>query len=257
MGDCWFLSALAVMGANESLLDSCFWKRDDFREYGLFVLRFYKDCNVIFVVVDDRIPVKARDGRVVFAGNKDPNELWVPLIEKGYAKLHGCYKALIGGFTHYGLADMTGFCPRLVVMREGYLGYSEPYCPEDVWSLLVRYKGWNCLMGCSIQSNPQEKAKIEADAGNGLHMGHAYSLLDVGEIRVPGAQGGVERLVKVRNPWGRGEWEGAYGDRSDERVAHEAEIDRVFNQSVGRAEQVAVDFNDGTFFMTFADWMRH
>lgn len=245
------------MGANESLLESCFWKRDDFREYGLFVLRFYKDCNIIFVVVDDRIPVKARDGRVIFAGNKDPNELWVPLIEKGYAKLHGCYKALIGGFTHYGLADMTGFCPRLLVMREGYLGYSEPYRPEDVWGMLVRYKSWNCLMGCSIQSNPQEKAKIEADAGNGLHMGHAYSLLDVGEIKVLGAKGGVERLVKVRNPWGRGEWEGPYGDRSDERVAHEAEIDRVFNQSVRRTEQVEVDFNDGTFFMTFADWMKH
>ena len=63
---------------------------------------------MFFVVVDDRIPVRAKDGRVVFAGCSDPNELWVPLIEKAYAKLHGCYKALIGGYSHYGLADLTG-----------------------------------------------------------------------------------------------------------------------------------------------------
>jgi hypothetical protein len=36
----------------------------------------------MYVVIDDRIPVKAKDGRVVFASCCDPNELWVPLIEK-------------------------------------------------------------------------------------------------------------------------------------------------------------------------------
>ncbi len=254
LGDCWFLSALAVMGAHENLLDTCFWQRDSFREHGVYVLRFFKDCNIVFVIIDDRIPVKVKDGRVIFAGNKDPNELWVPLIEKGYAKLHGCYKALIGGFTHYGLADMTGFCPRLIVMREGYLGYSEPYTPEEIWQMLRRYKDWKCLMGCSIQANPKETAKVEADAGEGLHMGHAYSLLDVGEIDLPG--GKKERLVKVRNPWGRGEWEGRFGDDSPERETHKAQIDKVFNLTVAQQEQVGVDKNDGTFFMAFDDWAK-
>jgi hypothetical protein len=252
------------MGAHEDLLDTCFWRRDSFREHGVYVLRFFKDCNIIFVIIDDRIPVKVKDGRVIFAGNKDPNELWVPLIEKGYAKLHGCYKALIGGFTHNGLADMTGFCPRLIVMREGYLGYSEPYSDEDVWALLTRFKAWRCLMGCSIQSNPQEKAKVEADAGNGLHMGHAYSLLDIGEIDVrdekdvSGRKMRKERLVKVRNPWGRGEWEGSFGDRSEEReTLYKDEIERVFFRDGPPQERAEVDFNDGTFFMTFKDWRRH
>jgi hypothetical protein len=52
------------------------------QEFGLFVCRFYKDCRLMYVVIDDRIPVKAKDGRVVFASCCDPNELWVPLIEK-------------------------------------------------------------------------------------------------------------------------------------------------------------------------------
>ena len=31
------------MGANEKLLKECFWRGDDFRNYGLFVVRFFKD----------------------------------------------------------------------------------------------------------------------------------------------------------------------------------------------------------------------
>ena len=46
--------------------------------------------------------------------------------------------------------------------------------------------------------------QVEADVGDGLKMGHAYSLLGVGEIA--GSDGKPIRLVKCRNPWGFGEW---------------------------------------------------
>ncbi len=48
------------------------------------------------MVVDDLMPCDAL-GSPLFARSKDPNELWPGLIEKAYAKLHGCYEALIGG----------------------------------------------------------------------------------------------------------------------------------------------------------------
>lgn len=261
LGDCWFLSALAVLGADDVLLEKCFWRRDEFREFGLYVLRFFKDCSIFFVMIDDRLPVKAKDGRLIFAGGKDPNELWVPLIEKAYAKLHGCYKSLIGGYTHYGLADMTGYCPHLVVMREGYLGYSQSYTPDEIWQMLTRYTAWKSLLGCSIQSPPNEKKKIEAEAGQGLHMGHAYSFLQLGEIQIadpkrPGQTKGL-RLVKLRNPWGRGEWEGAFADSSPERKQYDAEFVRVFNTSVRSQERAEINETDGTFFMPFDDWLKH
>jgi hypothetical protein len=45
--------------------------------------------------------------------------------------------------------------------------------------------------------------------GHGIVSGHAYSLISVHE-----AEGPVPRLVKIRNPWGKGEWKGDYSDNS-------------------------------------------
>jgi hypothetical protein len=96
LGDCWFLGALSVLGTKEELLKKCFWNLDEYSDLGLYVCMFYKDMGLRYVIIDDQIPVFASSGKVVFGQCKDPNELWVPLIEKAYAKLHGCYKALIG-----------------------------------------------------------------------------------------------------------------------------------------------------------------
>lgn len=58
--------------------------------------RFFKDCSIVYVIVDDKIPVKAKDGRPIFGHAKDPNELWVCILEKGDSASgkHGAIKLL-------------------------------------------------------------------------------------------------------------------------------------------------------------------
>jgi calpain len=63
---------------------------------------------MMYVLIDDRMPVNQSNGKLIFGKCKDPNELWVPLIEKAYAKLHGSYKALIKGYAHNALGDLSG-----------------------------------------------------------------------------------------------------------------------------------------------------
>mmetsp|Transcript_106957 Transcript_106957/g.310542 ORF Transcript_106957/g.310542 Transcript_106957/m.310542 type:complete len:916 (-) Transcript_106957:9121-11868(-) len=128
LGDCWFLGALSVLATNERQLTKVFWPEsnpEQFRDQGMFVLRFFKDAMWHYVIIDDRIPVYDNDeGLPVFAKCHDKDELWVLFVEKAYAKLHGSYKSLIGGFVHNALADLTGYVPELLITKKGHQGYT-------------------------------------------------------------------------------------------------------------------------------------
>ena len=48
-----------------------------------------------------------------FARSGTEGETWVPLIEKAYAKLHGDYESLVGGYSSEAVEDMTGYVVRI------------------------------------------------------------------------------------------------------------------------------------------------
>jgi hypothetical protein len=82
-----------------------------FAKNGLYCFRFYKEGGWRYVVIDDFLPFFCReDGTLnyIFGQCSSAFELWVPLIEKAYAKLHGCYEALNGGVIEDALVDLTG-----------------------------------------------------------------------------------------------------------------------------------------------------
>jgi hypothetical protein len=60
------------------------------------------------VTVDDRIPYDTQRNKIVYGRCKDPSEVWVPIIEKAYAKLHGCYEAIESGTISVAMTDLTG-----------------------------------------------------------------------------------------------------------------------------------------------------
>jgi len=69
--------------------------------YGLYVLRFYKNCSWRYVIIDDRIPCKKKgvgEYDYIFSHTSNKFSLFLQLIEKAYAKLHLCYEALQTGF---------------------------------------------------------------------------------------------------------------------------------------------------------------
>jgi len=53
-----------------------------------------------------RLPT--RNGKLVFACCTHPDEFWLPLLEKAFAKLLGNYQALEGGHAGTALAYLTG-----------------------------------------------------------------------------------------------------------------------------------------------------
>lgn len=74
-----------------------------YRAIGLFVIRIFKNHQWIYVLVDERIPVDIKTRKPCFGRCLNIHEMWVPLIEKAYAKMHGCYENLISGYVDEGI----------------------------------------------------------------------------------------------------------------------------------------------------------
>lgn len=57
--------------------------------------------------MDDYVPCKKYSKTPAFNRSKD-NELWVILLEKAWAKIHGGYMNIAAGLTREALRDLTG-----------------------------------------------------------------------------------------------------------------------------------------------------
>lgn len=164
-------------------------------EAGIYAAFMAKNGKKIVVLVDDQIPCK--DNRVAFARANGP-ELWVILLEKMWAKLHGSYDRIAGGREYETIRDLTG--------APGYF-FSE--INDESFEQIYDYDNQGFLMSCSVGPDYTQE---EAD-NDGIVLGHAYTLLSVAQIQ--DKRGNMVRLVKLRNPWGSGEWKGNWSDKSD------------------------------------------
>jgi hypothetical protein len=190
----------------------------------------------------------------VFARCSNPTELWVPLIEKAYAKLHGCYEALSGGLLDDGLVDLTGLVAEKSKLSSTHTGDAF----ENIWRNIMAYKAEKTLLGCSIEGDVMEGEVLNEDGKRcGLLMGHAYSIIDAIYVKNSAHRKGRHRLLRVRNPWGFKEWNGAWSDNSPELRNNLALVMNEINK-LGEDERFDPNNSeDGTFLMCFSDWRRY
>ena len=123
-GDCWFLAAIATVTNYEGLLEKICVARDE--KVGVYGFVFMRDGEWCSVIIDDQLflrqldyhdadgymkwAFKGKEGdyeRVFSKGSEaliaakceDANETWLPLLEKAFAKIHGDFHAIAGGYT--------------------------------------------------------------------------------------------------------------------------------------------------------------
>ena len=104
LGDCYFLSPLSVLSEKESRIRKLF-VTDKANAYGVYAVKIFKNGEWKEVVIDDYIPCF---NGVPHFSRANGNELWVILIEKAWAKLHGSYERIEAGFAEHVFHDLTG-----------------------------------------------------------------------------------------------------------------------------------------------------
>uniref|UniRef100_A0A670I0U7 Calpain-3 n=1 Tax=Podarcis muralis TaxID=64176 RepID=A0A670I0U7_PODMU len=234
LGDCWFLAAIACLTLHEKLLFRVIPREQTFiKDYaGIFHFQFWRYGNWVEVIIDDRLPTYG--SQLVFTKSSQQNEFWSALLEKAYAKLHGSYEALKGGNTTEAMEDFTGGVTEFYEIKD---------VPKDIYKIMKHAFERGSLMACSIEL--EVPMLFERRMTNGLVTGHAYSVTAVEEITFKGDK---LKLVRLRNPWGQVEWNGAWSDNSDEwNVINKAEKTRL-------QHKVA---EDGEFWMSFQDFLRY
>jgi hypothetical protein len=122
--------------------------------------------------------------------SSDPKkmELWWPLFEKAYAKLHGDYHSIGNGGSS---ADVF----EAVLGRRAYEDDFKPRNKDAVFRLMKDKLARKLPVAIGTKDDSRNAAIF---ANSGIYGDHAYSVLDAFE------RGGV-KYVTVRNPWGESE----------------------------------------------------
>ncbi|KAL4224574.1 hypothetical protein ACF0H5_015274 [Mactra antiquata] len=197
-GDTWLVPAFSCLTLAPSLIQRCLPEDQAFDEKyaGIFRFRFWRYGEWIEIVIDDRLPT--RKGQVLFTRNADPNEFWVALFEKAYAKLYGSYAAIQGAMVNWALQDLTG-------------GITDSFIFRDNINLMQKVIDFSMARTTLLTATIAGQGVPHGQFPNGLVSGRAYSVTGYAEVPY---LGGSAILVRLRNPWGKADYTGPWNKRS-------------------------------------------
>ncbi|XP_037365746.1 calpain-9-like [Talpa occidentalis] len=233
LDDCWLSAAIASLTLNEKALARVVPQDQNFGSgyAGIFHFQLWQYGEWLDVVIDDRLPT-SKD-RLIYLHSADNNKFWSALLEKAYAKLNGSYEALMGGSAMEAMEDFTGGVAETFTTKEA---------PENFYEILEKALKRGSLVGCTTaRSTAESKARTPF----GLIKDHCYTVTGIDQVNF---QGQKTELIRVRDPWGKSEWNGPWSDSSPEwRSVSLAEKKRLCHPALVKGE----------FWMAFADFKAH
>jgi uncharacterized protein YukE len=223
VGDCYLLASLAAIASQEpDLIREIVQDNGD----GTYTVTLYERESLFTstlvpteVQVTSELPL--RRGRPVFARAGDvvgeQPELWPALVEKAYARTHGGYNGIQGGWAHLAMEELTGVESQVIRMGEA-----------SVEDLAAHFDGGAALTATTLHDrgiqigglmlwdipDPSDKHPLFVDGT--LVEDHEYYLTGVD------AQAGT---VSLRNPWG---W-------------HHGEVTLTYDEFLGAFQRVSLN----------------
>jgi len=192
LGDCYFLSSITALTEYPYLIREKF-RTTTFNEEGYYEMIFFIDGEWQVIFLDDYFPYDPKKKNFAFATPHN-NELWAMLLEKAWAKLNGGYSNIIGGIVSEPISSLTGFPTE-------YLSHKNLE-EDEIYKKIEEGDKEGTIMSSASKGSEEVEER-------GLVQAHAYTLIS--------AKKWEERnifLLKLRNPWGEGEWNGKWSDDS-------------------------------------------
>lgn len=194
----------------------------EYPDNGAFKLNFFQRGEPVSVVVDDSLPL-SKMGRPINAGESINGAWWMPILEKAYAKYNVFYANINGGTPLQSFRDLTGMPTKRY--------QSSLQTTSELFKVInsADKRNWVMSAACTVRTQ-------------GLEPAHAYTILDA--VTVIEANGKKWELLKMRNPWAREQYEGAWSD-----------LDGRWTAAL-KAQVNFQDANEGVFFLP-VETFRH
>ena len=206
------------------------------------------------------------------------NVLWPAIVEKAYAKAYGNYRVLTGGYVCEALYDLTGSPYEVIHL------HTPRENEDELFLRLLSFVEAGFLMGLTCLINDKEQTLVGRHAYSLLDVKIIHNVVVGQQKKLTNFFGNTEtkkrkiiaidsddddeevevitkttakdsnnesrtvRLVKVRNPWGKKEWSGAWGAKSSEWTGK--------IRSLLGEESYSSSTSDGAAWIEFKDFIK-
>ena len=233
-GDCYFLSAISSIAEYPERIEKIF-ETKELNSPGIYSVTLYITGEKRTVTVDDYFPFCPSKDDWAFSKSVD-QEIWVLILEKAWAKVHGSYQRIEGGNTAEALMALTG-------AYVDYIFHDQIVNKDVLWSKIFNSDQLKYIIATAASSAKVGKNKDDMK-NSGIIDSHAYSLLEVTPLITD--QKIKVRLLKLRNPWGFEEWKGAWSDSDNNNWTDD--LKQKLNYEAK---------DDGVFFIEFEDYLAY
>eukprot|EP01022_Parablepharisma_sp_SALTPOND_P033380 TRINITY_DN88609_c0_g1_i1.p1 TRINITY_DN88609_c0_g1~~TRINITY_DN88609_c0_g1_i1.p1 ORF type:complete len:944 (+),score=26.90 TRINITY_DN88609_c0_g1_i1:93-2924(+) len=203
IGNCCFVSTLVALALVPQRIKRLFLS--DKLNAGHFELTVYPMGIPTKTKLDGYFPYSKEYESLAFTRSQT-GELWPMLLEKAWAKYLGSYQDINGKPACFAFTFLSRF--PAVTLDHQKIG------EDALWKALLEAQANKFPMtGSSLSSTAFEKEnKVTEYEALGLVPSHGYTILGVKEEE---GTKRIQRLVCLRNPWGKLEWVGNVGTESN------------------------------------------
>ena len=166
LGDCYFLSAIAGLAEYPDRIKKLFLTRH-VNDEGIYCIALCINGLWEEVIMDDQVPTMQYSRSPAFNHSRG-NELWVILLEKAWAKVHGGYLNINSGLTREALHDLTG-APCITY-------FNDEGTETERWNLIYNAVGDKFILA-SGTADLMGNGRDDQEKTTGIVGSHAYSIL--------------------------------------------------------------------------------